>query len=80
MRRFLFLVLGMGMLLPTAVNAGDSKYYLVFDVQAGLHTVPMKSKAGCEKALEKVLNMDNWQFQNSSYKPRGGKAMCLKSE
>jgi len=80
MRRFLFLVLGMGMFLPTAVIAGEPKYYLVFYVQAGLHTVPMKSMARCEKALEKVLNMDNWQFQNFSYKPRGGKAMCLKSE
>lgn len=70
----------MRMLLPIAVIACDSKYYLVFDVQAGLHTVPMKSMARCEKALEKVLNMDNWQFQNFSYKPRGGKSMCLKSE
>ena len=70
----------MRMLLPIAVIACDSKYYLVFDVQTGLHTVPMKSMAGCKKALEKVLNMDNWQFQNFSYKPRGGKAMCLKSE
>ena len=66
--------------LPSAVNASEYKYSLVFEVQAKQFNVPMKSMEACEIALKKVLDMNNWQLSKPSWKPMGGKGICLENE
>ena len=80
MRRFLFLALGMGLLLPTAANAENSSHHLLIYVQGSEWNVPMKSMAACEKALEKALVMENWQRNPKSWNPTGGRGICLENK
>ena len=80
MRRFLLLALGMGLLLPTAVNAENSSHHLLIYVQGSEWNVPMKSMAACEKALEKALVMDNWKHIPRNFKPLGGRGLCLENK
>ena len=66
MRRFLFLALGMGLLLPTAANAEG--FYLFFSTYESkervnkiessptLHSSPFSSLTRCEAAGEKIFN------------------------
>ena len=66
MRRFLFLALGMGLVLPTAANAEG--FYLYFgtyeskerknkiEATPSLHASSFSSMTRCEAAGEKILN------------------------
>ncbi len=78
MRKLLVLPLLLG--FTSAVNASDYKYSLVFEVQSKQFNVPMKSMEACEIALKKVLDMNNWQLSKPSWKPMGGKGICLVNE
>ena len=80
MKRLLFSLLA-SLALPTAVNASD--YYLIFQnvPYGGTYSVPMKTMEGCETALEKVMEDNNW----TRYRERLPdnivyQAICLKSE
>lgn len=79
MKRLLLPLLA-ALALPTAVYSGDYKYSLVFEVQSKQFNVPMKSMEACEMALKKVLDMNNWQLSKPSWKPMGGKGICLVNE
>ena len=66
MRRFLFLTLGMGLLLPTAINAeGFYLYFSTYETKdrtnkveatPSLHSSPFSSLTRCEEAGEKIFN------------------------
>ena len=66
MRRFLFLALGMGLLLPTAVKAeGFYLYFGTYETKArsnkieatpSLHASSFTSLTRCEEAGEKIFN------------------------
>ena len=79
MRKLLIPLLA-ALALPTAVNADDYKYYLLIYVQGSNWKVPMKTKSACEKALQKALDGDNYQFTNRVMKPKAGYGICLLSE
>lgn len=63
--------------LPTAVNAANYKYHLIIGDD---HVVPMRSKEACEKALQKILDVDNYQAKRKVWKPSAAYGMCLSSE
>ena len=63
MPRFLFLILGMGMLLPTAVNA-ETHWLLLKGSNAGgsfSWEVPIGSKSDCELELDRSMSKSNWE-------------------
>ena len=65
--------------LPNAVNAED--YYLV--IHNGIYTsntVPMKTLAGCNAALEKAMIFSNWSYLKEGQKPTFLQGICLKRE
>ena len=40
----------------------------------------MKSEAACERALQKALDIDNYQYTNKAWQPKGVVGICLPSE
>lgn len=79
MKRLLLPLLA-ALTFPTAVNASNYKYHLLLAPQAKNFVVPMKSEAACERALQKALDIDNYQYTNKAWQPKGVVGICLPSE
>tara|TARA_Y100000991_G_C21816694_1_gene282100 strand:- start:105 stop:344 length:240 start_codon:yes stop_codon:yes gene_type:complete len=79
MKRFLTPLLAL-IALPTPTYAANYKYHLLLAPQGKNYVVPMRSKSACEKALQKALNIDNYQYNNKAWKPKGVVGICLPSE
>ena len=67
MRHFLFIALGMGMLLPTGANA-ETHWLLVKGkaYKAGAYSwqMPTDTRAECETAKSKVISSSSWDGKN----------------
>ena len=74
MRRFLFLALGMGMLLPTAANA--ESYWLVMSAasstSASLEKIEMESMSQCEEQGN--------IFRKATHMKRNMEFVCIKGK
>ena len=64
MRRFLFLVLGLGMVLPTAANA-ESYWLVIIYRESGLEKIEMPSMAECE--IQAAVYMSSKRFSSDSF-------------